>query len=237
VAVVLCFEDAMRHAYGSRYESEAAVALDALRVLSCAPGVSRIAIDDQWRQLNDRDHSDLDIHGVRAAGGVILQGRRLYPDVMCEMDDDFAAATGIRILVVECKAAVHPSDTRSIAQACDYARSTTHRGRAVDAVILLPVDLKWHREGTRQAELLAHHSGVWYGQLYKHNGGGHFSFRDGAVSIGSDRKPPSRVYQPDGPAIACETMVHGGNYTTRLLFTETETIVVPRFCRRKRGSR
>ena len=227
----------MRDPTGSRYESEAAVALDAVEVMSNAYGVSRIAIDDQWDQIDARYDSYRPIYGVREVGGVILQGRRLYPDMICEMNDDFAAATGIRILVVECKAVVEPSDTRSIAQACDYARSTLHSGRAVDAVILLPVDLKWHREGTRQAELLAHHSGVWYGQLHKPNGRGQFSFRDGAVLIGSDRKPPSFVYQQDGPAIACETMVHGGNYTTRLLFTETATIAVPRFCRRKRGSR
>jgi len=227
----------MRHAYGSRYESEAEVALDALRVLSLAPGVSRIAIDDQWDQLDARYRSDLDIYGVREVGGVILQGRRLYPDMICEMDDDFTAATGIRILVIECKAAVDPSDARSIAQACDYARSTLHSGRAVDAVILLPVRLEWHQEGTRRTELLAHHSGVWYGQLHRDGDCGEFDFRSGAVSIGSDHAPPSRVYQPAGPAIACETSVHGGNYTIRLLFTETNTIVVPRFCRRRRGSR
>jgi hypothetical protein len=237
VAVVLCFEDAMRDPTGSRYDSEAAVALDALHVLSRAPGVSRLAVDDQWDQLDALYDSRVAIHGVRAVGGVILQGRRLYPDMICEMDDEFAAATGIRILVVECKASVDPSDTRSIAQACDYARSTTHSGRAVDAVILLPVDLRWHREGTRQAELLAHHSGVWYGQLHRPGNCGVFSFRAGAVSIASDREPPSRLYQPAGVAISCETLVHGGNYTTRLLFTETSTIVVPRFCRRKRGSR
>ena len=227
----------MRQLFGSKYDSEASVALDALHVLSLAPGVQRVAIDDQWDQLDARSRNEHAIYSVREIGGVLLQGRRLYPDFVCEMDDAFADATGIRILAVECKRKIYPSDTQSVAQACDYARATLSSGRPVDAVILLPVDLKWHREGTRQAELLAHHSGVWYGQLHSHDNYAEFSFRDGAVSIGSDRKPPSRVYQPDGPAIACETMVHGGNYTTRLLFTETETIVVPRFCRRKRGSR
>lgn len=237
MAVVLSREDAVLWLPGSHYESEADVALDVLSVLCLAPGVRRIAVDDQWDQLDARMRSERDIYGVREVGGVLMQGRRLYPDVICEMDDDFANATGIRILVLECKSAVYPHETKPVAQACDYARSTTHKGRPVDAVILLPVRLAWHTESTRQTERLAHHSGVWYGQLDRHRGSGVYTFRDGAVSIGSDHKPPSRVYQPDGPAISCNTSLHGGNYTTRLLFTQTETIAVPRFCRRKRGSR
>lgn len=227
----------MRQLFGSEYDSEASVALDALHVLSLAPGVQRVAIDDQWDQLDARSRNEHSIYSVREIGGVLLQGRRLYPDFVCEMDDAFADATGIRILAVECKRKIYPSDTQSVAQACDYARATLSSGRPIDAVILLPVDLHWHTKSTRHAELLAHHSGVWYGQLHSPNSYAEFSFRDGAVSIGSDRKPSHSMNKPNGPAIACETAVGGGNTTTRLVFTETDTIAVPHLCRRKRGSR
>lgn len=229
----------MRRIMGSLYENEADVVLDTLRVLTTTPGVRRVAVDDQWDQFNGQLSAEWGVDCVRAVGGVTVQGQTLYPDFLCEMTDAFADATGIRVMVIEAKSGVHPCEMRPVAQACNYAHGTLRSGRPVDVAILLPVDMRFRNESSARAEILAHHCGVWYGQLFRHRGGGQFRFADGSVSVFGDENEPAafRFDQPDGPAIACETTIAGGSMKTRLLFTPTETIVTPRLCRRKRGSR